>query len=194
MMDYAGYCFQSPLGQAMFDNSDCTTTQPQLSAAAKAMTQQIIKNETALACDVDTSRSRLVPDAVSNIDQRRELEVQPPVPNTWEAETSCIGYGDMVPIYAAPDHSARVLDVMHPGGSINFDRVVLIEPNTHQVISQLLVDNEGQFLPGHEGEKSGGIVWMFVQTYQDTREFLREGWVYLPRKPDFWKQCAGFAG
>lgn len=193
MMDYAGYCFQSPLGQAVFDNSDCTTSEPQLSLAAQAMTRQIIKNEATLACDVNTDRTELEP--MWNIAQRRELEVQPPVPNAWEAETSCIGYGATVPIYAAPDHAARILDVMRPGGNINFVRDVLVQDKTYEVFSQLLVDEDGTVLPGYHGEQIEGEYWMFVQTYNaNTSDYLREGWVFLPSKPAFWRLCDGAAG
>lgn len=189
MMDYAGYCFQSPLGQAVFDNSDCTTSEPQLSPAAAAMTQQIIKNEATLACDVDTNRTGI--GRIWNMAQRRELEVQPPVLGTWKAEFFCGGYKDTISIYAAPNHDSRVLDVMQPGGTISFERHVQVRDKTYEVLAQLLPDDE----EGYAGDDPGGAYWMFVVTRQaDADEVFRQGWVFRSRQPDFWGLCTAVAG
>lgn len=182
MMDHAGYCFKSPLGQAVFDNSDCTTSEPKLSKSAQAMTAQIISNEAAFSCDVDTSRTSLPPDVLFRSDQRRELATQPPVPAHWGAEESCGGYlGDPLPVYAAPSRDAAILDVMQSGGDIQFQRHVMLRDKSLEVISQLLLDDDGNILPGYNYSAEPGGYWTFANIYQaETKAYLREGWIYLP--------------
>lgn len=195
MMDKAGYCFGSPLGKALFDNSDCTTTDPQLESAAQAMVQQITKNEAALSCVVDTQRKTLEDGAIGYIRQRIELDVQPPVPGLWHAEESCMGYGADVPVYAAPDQGARVIETMRQGGDIHFERMVLLRDQTNEVVSQLLVDREGDVLPGLVENVPTGTYWTFVQIYQPGAEGdPTQGWVFLPSKPEFYQLCSGVAG
>lgn len=57
--DQAGYCFGSPLGQALFDNSDCTGKNVALSPKNQALVNRIAEIEARGGCNVDTSRTFL---------------------------------------------------------------------------------------------------------------------------------------
>jgi Domain of unknown function (DUF4453)/YARHG domain len=57
--DHAGYCFGSPLGQALFDNSDCTPGAVTLSPRNQAMVNRIKAIEAEGGCNVDTSATSL---------------------------------------------------------------------------------------------------------------------------------------
>ena len=57
VFDRAGYCFGSPLGRAMFDNSDCTTDSPTLGQVDAALIAQIKESEAEWQCDLDASRT-----------------------------------------------------------------------------------------------------------------------------------------
>lgn len=57
--DRAGYCFGSTLGQAIFDNSDCTGKDVQLSPADQALVTRIKEIEARGGCDVNTAGTHL---------------------------------------------------------------------------------------------------------------------------------------
>jgi hypothetical protein len=57
--DQAGYCFGSPLGQALFDNSDCLGKNVALSPRNQALVNRIADIEKRGGCNVDTSRTSL---------------------------------------------------------------------------------------------------------------------------------------
>ena len=57
VFDRAGYCFGSPLGQQLFDNGDCTTSQPELHPMDAALVAEIKQSEAEWECDLDTSRT-----------------------------------------------------------------------------------------------------------------------------------------
>jgi len=56
----AGACFQSPLGQAVFDNTNCVPGPPALSEDALNRIAQIERAETRAECSIDTSVERVV--------------------------------------------------------------------------------------------------------------------------------------
>ena len=61
--DRAGYCFGSPLGQAVFDNSNCIGKDVTLAPDAKRQIDEIRRIEALHGCNVDTNRSFLaIPD------------------------------------------------------------------------------------------------------------------------------------
>jgi len=59
VINAAGYCFGSPLGQAIFDNSDCTPGPVTLSPEHQALVDRIAGIERAGGCKVDTSATSL---------------------------------------------------------------------------------------------------------------------------------------
>jgi len=56
----AGYCFNSALGQAVFNNADCTPGDPALEETAVDRISRIKRAEEPLNCAVDTGRNSLI--------------------------------------------------------------------------------------------------------------------------------------
>ena len=115
LFDRAGYCFGSPLGQAIFDNGNCTTTSPVLSA----QDQRSVANLKALAahigCDVSTAIRTL---DVENLGLRLSL-LTVPIPD--EFESACFGWrlGPMV-LRSGASAEAPVLGQIETGDAIGF--------------------------------------------------------------------------
>ncbi|MEM9430351.1 MAG: DUF4453 domain-containing protein [Pseudomonadota bacterium] len=111
--DSIGYCFQSPLGRAVFDNSDCTGAPPVVDASANERIGRIRALEQQLRCRVDTDRTSL---DLPLLERRRPLDVQPV---RTEGESLCIGYiGPSVPLRVAPSDRAEVIGMIEPGDSV----------------------------------------------------------------------------
>lgn len=119
MLNQAGYCFQTPLGQAIFDNSDCTTRTPQISDEAVQEIDKFQTLETKLGCQVNTDQSEI---RVSDIEQRLLLTVQPGAVFPSETEHSCLGYdGPSLSAYSAPDQSSQALYNIENGDVLDFE-------------------------------------------------------------------------
>ncbi|MEO0914276.1 MAG: DUF4453 domain-containing protein [Pseudomonadota bacterium] len=111
--DASGYCFRSPLGQAVFDNSDCTSSTPRVARELVNHVARIRDREAALRCSVDTNRRSL---DLPMLNQRLALGVQPVA---GDAESLCIGYiGAPIPLREAPSAAARIIGNIEPGDSI----------------------------------------------------------------------------
>lgn len=119
MLDRAGYCFSSTLGKALFDNSDCTTKQPQVpdrTAAQIALIRQLEQGNSDGfydKCHIDTSLATLdLPDQ----GLRKQLEFQPA---TDGGTGICFGYqGEEQPVYAAPWETATKLGMIRQGDDV----------------------------------------------------------------------------
>lgn len=114
--DRAGYCFASALGQAVFDNSDCTTRELRLSAEDMARMEAIRQVEEDFDCRVDTS-ARVLRD-LTPMDW--DLIEVIPVPTGYES--GCIGYrlGPFA-LRSAPWPDAAVVGEVRKGVSIGFN-------------------------------------------------------------------------
>lgn len=111
--DASGYCFQSPLGQAVFDNSDCTSSVPRVPRNLVEHVARIRDREAELRCSIDTNDRSL---DVPMLEMRLALEVQP---LAAETESLCIGYiGEPIPLREAPSDAARIIGNIEPGDSI----------------------------------------------------------------------------
>ena len=119
MMDAAGYCFSTPLGQAIFDNSDCTTKQPKLAPQIKTQVAVIRKlenidpDEFYSACNIDTSQRWLdLPD----LELRKQLDFQPAADGSV---AMCIGYQDREQtLFSAPWETARKTGTIQQGDNV----------------------------------------------------------------------------
>ena len=116
IFDRAGYCFASPLGVALFDNADCTTTTPELPAGLAAQVAQIRALEADYGCAVDTARRAL-----------GDLQAVTPYRTMWDipvrdwGESGCIGYrGPEVALRLGAREDAPVIGRIQPGMSIGF--------------------------------------------------------------------------
>ena len=116
IFDRAGYCFGSPLGQALFDNSDCIGPDVVLSDRDRAAVAHIQNLEAALACTIDSAATRL--EHQEALDRLRLLDV---IPAPVEDESACVGYrGPVQPLRAAPGPDERVIGALRPGDDISF--------------------------------------------------------------------------
>ncbi len=113
--DRAGYCFDSPLGQAIFDNSDCTGTSITLTPQAKQQVDEIKQLEAMHGCQVDTNRTSL---EISDIATRRQLR---DLPIRDEFESGCLGWqGRPVSLHAGTGPDTPEIGRIEPGDYVLF--------------------------------------------------------------------------
>ncbi|MEL6206394.1 MAG: DUF4453 domain-containing protein [Pseudomonadota bacterium] len=99
IVDRAGYCFGSALGQAVFDNAGCIGKSVDLSPSAKRQVDQIRAIEAEAGCKVNTAQTRL---HIDDLAIRRRL-IDLPIRD--EFASGCLGYGG-APIALRAGHSA----------------------------------------------------------------------------------------
>jgi Domain of unknown function (DUF4453)/YARHG domain len=113
LFDRAGYCFSSPLGQAVFDNSDCTGTEVTLDRDSAALLAHIRAMEAEFGCAVNSSRRWL---DVDNLGLRLALEV---VVARSEFASGCLGWmGAPLALHAGPRAASPLLGRVTRGDDI----------------------------------------------------------------------------
>jgi hypothetical protein len=118
IMDRAGYCFGTPLGQALFDNGDCRGKEVTPSAAESRQVQKIQTLEREIGCEVDTGSSRL---DLPNMAALRRLKDMP-LPDNGEA--ACIGWmGEVLPLYDGYGAGAAEIGQIRPGDTISYSYI-----------------------------------------------------------------------
>ncbi len=118
VMDRAGYCFGSALGQAVFDNNDCRGKQVSLDGEAQQLVDQARRLEKEFGCSVDTSQSQLDLDDLAIRWQLVDL------PLAEEFESACIGWkGPETPLHAARSKSSAVLGRVGKGDYLGFRHI-----------------------------------------------------------------------
>ncbi|MEM9754567.1 MAG: DUF4453 domain-containing protein [Pseudomonadota bacterium] len=115
IFDRAGHCFQTPLGQAVFDNSDCTG-----SATPNPLDGQIVgmirATEAASGCAVDTSRRSLPQVADYAIYGRVQT-----IPPRSQFESACISYiGTRIELRSGVRPDTAVIAAVEEGANITF--------------------------------------------------------------------------
>ena len=122
IMDRAGYCFGSNLGQAVFDNGDCIGKSVTLNTRNQRLVNQIRAQEKLLECRVNTGQTRL---DLDDVDTRRKL-IDLPVRD--EFESSCIGWQrDVEPLYAGHSENHPVVGRVEPGDNILWSHISEVE-------------------------------------------------------------------
>lgn len=116
VFDRAGLCFSSPLGAAVFDNSDCVPAGPApLSAREAEIVAQIKGFEADLSCEVDSSATVFELPTEAALRSAEEL----PVPSY--GESLCAGFNaPTVPLRAAPRLAAEVISSVTAGDDVGF--------------------------------------------------------------------------
>jgi hypothetical protein len=115
VFDHAGQCFQSPLGQAIFDNSDCLVGNAEPDPSEAEIVALVRTMEAEWGCDVDTTRTSL---RIPNIAQRMAM-IDLPVADGFES--MCIGYrGPATELYTGRHASAPVSGVIQPGDDLTY--------------------------------------------------------------------------
>lgn len=113
IVDRAGYCFGSALGQSVFDNSDCTGKDVSLSPASARTVAMIRDQEAWMGCAVDTAGNRL------DVPHRPLLERLEVLPVPTDTASGCIGWrGGSIPLLAAPREDAPVVGLGETGMNV----------------------------------------------------------------------------
>jgi len=143
VFDRAGYCFGSPLGQAVFDNSDCISRDVTPDAAGMALVAATRAREADLGCAIDTSQTRL---DIDNLAQRLALE-EPVLLD--EFASGCLGWtGAPIPLLAGPHKGATQLSSVQRGDDIVWEYYTL-------------TDHPGwQFISVYRASRQIGLGWM----------------------------------
>lgn len=123
VMDRAGQCFDTPLGQAVFDNSDCVEGDIRLTPLDAEITRMAREMEDWAECAVDTEAEQLVPRAEAFHAQLMELFT---IPVREDTEHGCVGYfGPPIPLHTGISTSTTVLGAVLPGRSYSLSHLPL---------------------------------------------------------------------
>lgn len=115
VMDRAGYCFGSVLGQAQFDNSDCVGKQVTLAPYWSNFVAQVQALEREWGCKVNSSQTVL---DLEDAWIRRQLVH---LPLRDELGSGCLGWqGPATPLYAGFDGVSPAIGSINPGNYVTF--------------------------------------------------------------------------
>ncbi len=118
VMDRAGQCFSTTLGQAVFDNSDCIAGERPLSPLDREIVARLQAMEAEFDCAVDTSANRLNPQSLEWRGRLMELWT---VPIRADTEHSCGGYtGPSMDLHAGMSTSTSVIGRLESGQNFGF--------------------------------------------------------------------------
>jgi hypothetical protein len=112
IIDRYGYCFNSGLGQALFDNSDCSTSQPALSAQDTELVTRIREGEAQVGCSINTGAgpSPAMREAHAFYNSLQDI------PAADHLGWACWGYhGAPMPIRSGASDTAPVIGTLQPG-------------------------------------------------------------------------------
>lgn len=126
----AGFCFGSPLGQAVFGNAGCIGKEVTLEPGGAEMVAAISALEAQVPCKVDTTRRAL---EVENIGLRLRLEQ---VVFRSEFASGCLGWtGPALTLLAGPRPGAAPTGVVQAGDDIIWEYDSLPWPDGWSFIS-----------------------------------------------------------
>lgn len=112
IIDRYGYCFNSALGQALFDNSDCSTSQPNLSAQDAELVGLIRGGEEQVGCSINTGAG---PSAAMRETHAFYNGLQD-IPAADHLGWACWGYrGAPIPVRSGASDAAPVIGTLQPG-------------------------------------------------------------------------------
>lgn len=115
IFDRAGYCFSSELGMATFDNSDCTTKDPQLSQKEQSQVAFLKEHETWADCQIDTLRRFHDFDGADWLRQLITLPIRD------KGESACIGYsGPPIPLSSGAAPARGLTGGIVEGDNVNY--------------------------------------------------------------------------
>ena len=115
VIDRAGYCFGSALGQAVFDNSDCVGTSVKLAPETSKFVATLQRLEKNYECRVNTKQTELLLD-----DAWVRLQLDH-LPIADEFESACIGYrGAPRSVRSGHAEGYPVIGSINAGDTISF--------------------------------------------------------------------------
>lgn len=113
IMDRAGQCFASPLGRAVFDNSDCVESDIRLNPLDAEIVRVAQEIEAWAGCAVDTDATRLMVEVLPFRARLMELFT---VPVRIDSEHGCTGYhGPPITLHTGISTNMTVLGTVGPG-------------------------------------------------------------------------------
>lgn len=117
ILDRAGMCFGTNLGRAIFNNANCSTSAPKISAADDALIELVEAREEALQCKIDNFATRL---PVKMVWLRAELDTLPIASFT---PYSCEDWkGPFTPLYAGVDAAKpKAIGEIEDGDDVYFE-------------------------------------------------------------------------
>lgn len=116
VMNRAGYCFDSALGKALFDNGDCTGKEVALTSEQRWVVRFAQKMEADLGCKVDTSRTRL--DLYEMTRRRALLDI---APARDDGGYMCVGYtGRALTLHLGHSASTPVVGRAKAGDNLSY--------------------------------------------------------------------------
>lgn len=116
VMDRAGQCFGTALGQAVFDNSDCVDGDIRLTPLDAELVRVAQDIEEWAECAVDTTADRLMVDVLPFHARLMELFT---IPVRADGEFGCTGYlGEAIPLHTGTSTSMTVIGMIEPGHTI----------------------------------------------------------------------------
>lgn len=109
VLDRAGHCFDTPLGDAVFDDNDCTGPV----GALFPIDAEILRMAEGATCDMDESGTELTLRGGAFVAQLRVLNT---VPVRGGSEHSCVDYqGPPIPLYAGISTELAQIGTVLPG-------------------------------------------------------------------------------
>ncbi|MEJ6392762.1 DUF4453 domain-containing protein [Gymnodinialimonas sp. 2305UL16-5] len=118
VLERAGFCFQTPLGQAVFDDFGCIPGPPSLSTTDAEIVQILLGMEEESGCAVDTSATAIDERLHPLAERLTELST---VPIDGYTEHGCGGYlGPARDLHAGVSNEAVVIGRLEPGQNFSF--------------------------------------------------------------------------
>ncbi|MXN66601.1 DUF4453 domain-containing protein [Stappia sp. GBMRC 2046] len=118
VMDRAGYCFSTRLGQAMFDNGGCIGKTVSVDPRSSRLVAEIQALERSHGCKVSRNRTYL---DLDDLWIRRQLI---DLPIFDEFPGGCLGWiGPVTPLYAGRNPASAVIGRISPGDYVGFTHV-----------------------------------------------------------------------
>ena len=123
VFDRAGQCFQSALGQSVFDNADCIGTARNLFPFEAEVVRMAQEMEISFDCDVDTANTALGATTTRFLAQLRQLNT-PPV--RADTEHGCWNYlGPPRALYAGISTDLAQIGTLQTGQNFGFSHLPL---------------------------------------------------------------------
>ncbi|MFS4580336.1 DUF4453 domain-containing protein [Phaeobacter sp. C3_T13_0] len=115
IMDRAGYCFGTALGQSVFDNGDCLGKSVALDPHSNRLVQEIRGLEQYHRCKVDTGRRQLTLDDT----HLRRFLVDLPIRDEFEG--ACLGWlSEPVPLYSGHSSGTARIGMIRTGDIVGY--------------------------------------------------------------------------
>ncbi|MEM1129290.1 MAG: YARHG domain-containing protein [Pseudomonadota bacterium] len=115
IVDRAGYCFGSELGQALFNNGDCVGQDIRLSPAQEAQVGRIRGLERQIGCSVDTSATSLDVAYMGALRNLRDMAL----PDNGAA--LCTWAGSPVSLFDGAGAGSTAIGTMEAGDTVTFE-------------------------------------------------------------------------